>query len=74
MTTDDNEMLFTVVANDEGQHSIWPAAKTIPSGWYAAGFQASKDLCLEHIAKVWVDMRPRSLVAQMSAHVDSPLS
>ena len=71
MTNEAKETLFTVVANDEGQHSIWPVSKAIPGGWYEAGFQGDKDLCLAHIAKVWVDMRPRSLAAQMNARADS---
>jgi MbtH protein len=56
---------FDVVANDEGQYSIWPAAKAIPAGWHLAGKSASKEECLAYIAEVWTDMRPLSLRTQM---------
>jgi amino acid adenylation domain-containing protein len=50
-----------VVVNDEEQYSIWPAdGTTPPDGWYPAGFTGSRPECLDHIARVWTDQRPRS--------------
>jgi MbtH protein len=55
------ERLFTVVLNDEEQYSIWPADRDVPAGWRTEGTNGTKDACIEHIERVWVDMRPRSL-------------
>jgi MbtH protein len=62
--------LYEVVVNDEGQYSIWPAHRTAPQGWRAAGKQGSKDDCLSYIASVWTDMRPLSLRRQMDEGAD----
>jgi MbtH protein len=52
---------YLVVLNDEQQYSIWPAGRELPPGWYDHGFRGSRQACLDHIDKVWTDMRPRSL-------------
>ena len=65
-TIDNEEQTFSVVVNEEGQYSIWPDFKPIPPGWHEAGFKGVKKLCLEHIAKVWADMRPLSLQKRMA--------
>lgn len=62
-------MRYTVVVNGEEQYSIWPAERTIPEGWDDAGFSGSREECLEHVEKVWTDMRPASLRRAMSAAV-----
>jgi len=51
---------FVVVANDEEQYSLWPQGTPPPSGWRATGFVGGEDEALDHIAKVWTDIRPRS--------------
>ncbi len=63
MATDDDEdtATYQVVINDEEQYSIWPASSAPPAGWRTDGTRGSKTLCLEHIDKVWTDMRPLSL-------------
>ncbi len=58
---DDDKTEFTVVVNHEEQYSIWPVTGTLPEGWQAVGVTGPKQTCLEHIARVWTDMRPRSL-------------
>ena len=63
---DDEEQTFLVVVNDEGQHSIWPDFKAVPAGWPELGFSRLKQDCLDHIAKVWTDMRPLSLQRRMA--------
>ncbi|WP_340384810.1 MbtH family protein [Streptomyces sp. SS7] len=57
----DDEQHYRVVVNAEEQYSIWPTDREIPRGWSQTGFDGPKELCLEHIAEVWTDMRPRSL-------------
>ncbi len=62
----DDEQVFDVVVNHEEQYSIWPAGRDYPNGWRYAGVSADKPACLEHIEKVWVDMRPLSVRAQLA--------
>jgi amino acid adenylation domain-containing protein len=52
---------WQVVVNHEEQYSIWPAHRPPPAGWRAEGPGLSRDQCLDHIAAVWTDMRPRGL-------------
>lgn len=52
---------YKVVVNHEEQYSIWPTFKAIPPGWREEGMEGTKEECLEHIEKVWVDMRPLNL-------------
>jgi MbtH protein len=61
----DNEQ-YRVVLNDEEQYSIWWAGREIPAGWRQEGTEGTRDECLAHIDKVWVDMRPRSLRERMA--------
>ena len=76
MTTerDGHEHEVAVVVNDEGQYSLWPSDRPLPSGWQEAGFRGSRSECLRHIAEVWTDMRPMSLRRQVddAAEVEDP--
>jgi uncharacterized protein YbdZ (MbtH family) len=56
-----DEEQYRVVVNAERQYSIWPVYKENPLGWEDEGMKGSKTSCLEHIDKVWTDMRPLSL-------------
>jgi MbtH protein len=58
---------YRVVVNDEEQYSIWDTGRANPGGWHDAGFEGTKDECLQHIEVVWTDMRPRSLRRTMEA-------
>ncbi|HEV2374794.1 MAG TPA: MbtH family NRPS accessory protein [Streptosporangiaceae bacterium] len=68
------EVTYDVVINEEEQYSIWRTGREIPEGWRAAGFQGRKSDCLEHIEKVWTDMRPKSLRDQMAARDQASVS
>jgi MbtH protein len=57
----DESTVYTVVANDEEQYSIWPTHKPIPAGWRDAGKTGPKTECLLYVKEVWTDMRPLSL-------------
>lgn len=59
------EAEYLVVVNHEEQYSIWPAGRALPAGWSGAGAEGSKEQCLEHIERVWTDMRPLSLRRSM---------
>ena len=56
---------YKVVVNAEEQYSIWPEDREPPIGWKEAGFSGTQDECLEHISRVWTDMRPLSLRKKM---------
>ncbi len=60
-TGDDSDQSWSVVVNQEGQYSLWPAGRTCPAGWQRVGPIGPRSTCLEHIRKEWVDLRPRSL-------------
>lgn len=66
MNDDAKEELYKVVLNHEEQYSIWPEGRDNPPGWSDAGMSGSKEACLEHINKVWTDMRPLSLRRKMA--------
>lgn len=48
---------FTVVVNDAGQYSVWPAHREVPGGWREVGVQGDRDSCLDHVAHVWEGSR-----------------
>ncbi|MFI5808476.1 MbtH family protein [Streptomyces sp. NPDC051561] len=58
---------YLALVNDEGQFSLWPAFAEVPAGWTVVRGPADRDVCLAHINEEWTDMRPKSLVAAMSA-------
>ncbi|MCB5177988.1 MbtH family protein [Streptomyces antimicrobicus] len=58
---DDPRHTFTVLTNDEDQHSLWPAHLPAPAGWQQAHAPADRATCLAWIEAHWSDQRPRSL-------------
>jgi MbtH protein len=66
MGIDDADTTFQVVVNDQDQYSIWFADRGLPAGWTADGTTGTKQECLQHIEKVWTDMRPRSVRDRVS--------
>ena len=56
---------FLMLVNDEGQHSLWLGAVSVPTGWVAAFGPDSRHACLEFAEAHWTDMRPRSLIDAM---------
>ena len=63
MYTDDQEddRIYKVVINLEGQYSIWTADLESPLGWTEVGKTGRKIECLDYITEVWIDMRPLGL-------------
>ena len=57
----EDDLIYTVVVNDEEQYSIWLTGSEPPAGWRAIGVTGSKDHCLDHIESVWTDIRPLSV-------------
>ncbi|MEN3608965.1 MbtH family protein [Plantactinospora sp. ZYX-F-223] len=68
MTAPENDEQFTVVRNEEEQYSVWWRDRTLPAGWFDTGFTGTRQECLDHIDRVWTDMRPASLRRFMTAN------
>jgi MbtH protein len=62
--TDDND-LYRVVVNDEGQHALWPSFAVIPAGWAGVFGVATRQECLDYVEANWTDIRPKSMVAAL---------
>lgn len=60
---DDADGRFLVLVNHENQHSLWPAAIDVPTGWTVAHAEDTRAACLDYIETNWTDLRPASLIA-----------
>ena len=60
---ENEEAEYLVLMNDEGQCSLWPGTREIPSGWTAVGPRGKRQDCLDWVDANWTDMRPKSLAA-----------
>ncbi|MDT9701829.1 MbtH family NRPS accessory protein [Streptomyces sp. P17] len=63
---EDDDAYYLVLRNDEGQHSLWPAASDVPVGWVIAKHADNRAACLEFVEQHWTDMRPKSLAVAMN--------
>lgn len=52
---------YSVLINDEGQHSLWPISIEVPEGWKPVLENASRQDCLGYVDTHWTDMRTVSL-------------
>jgi MbtH protein len=52
---------YTVVVNDEEQHSIWLVGRQVPAGWREIGVTGTRQECLDSIEQRWPDIRPLSV-------------
>lgn len=64
---DDENGTFSVLVNDEGQHSLWPVFAAVPAGWTVVLAETDRASCLEYIEREWTDLRPRSLREALAA-------
>jgi len=65
---DDENGRFSVLVNDEDQHSLWPTFAAVPAGWrvvFGADGGAGRADCLAYVEANWTDLRPRSLRESM---------
>jgi MbtH protein len=62
---EDENGVYHVLINDEGQHSLWPSFIEVPKGWTIVHNADSRAACLEFINQHWTDMRPNSLIESM---------
>jgi MbtH protein len=63
---EDENGVFHVLINEEGQHSLWPSFIEVPQGWRIIHESDSRAACLDFINKNWTDMRPTSLIKRMN--------
>jgi FPC/CPF motif-containing protein YcgG len=47
-----------VVVNGRREYSLWPDGRDLPAGWRHAGMRGDRQTCLDHIERIWTDMRP----------------
>ena len=69
---EDEDGVYHVLINDEGQHSLWPAYIQPPDGWKIVHKLDSRAACIQFIEKNWTDMRPNSLIKQMKESSREP--
>jgi MbtH protein len=62
---EDEDGIYLVLINDEGQYSLWPKDIDIPAGWSIIHPADNRKTCLDFINEHWTDMRPNSLIAAM---------
>ena len=62
---EDENGVFHVLVNEEGQHSLWPSFIGVPDGWTIVHESDSRAACLEFINQHWTDLRPKSLIETM---------
>ncbi len=59
--------VYLVLVNAERQHSLWPAAIAVPSGWTVVHGEDTRQACLDYVETHWTDLRPKSLIEAMDA-------
>jgi MbtH protein len=62
------DVSYTVLRNDEDQHSLWPAFADVPAGWTVAYGPARRAECMTYVRENWTDLRPRSVAAFVAEH------
>ncbi len=63
---DDDDGMFSVVVNDEEQHSLWHPGRG-SRGLRKVFGEATRAECLDYVERNWTDIRPRSLREVTSA-------
>lgn len=63
---EDENGIYHVLINEEGQYSLWPTFVSVPDGWTIVHKSDSRTACLEFVEKNWTDMRPNSLIKAMN--------
>lgn len=55
---EDDKAEYTVLVNEQNQHSLWPASVGVPDGWTVAHPRADRATCLAFVEEHWTDLRP----------------
>ncbi|MUL63436.1 MbtH family protein [Mycobacterium sp. CBMA 234] len=64
---DDENVTFLVLANGEGQHSLWPTFVEVPAGWQVVYGDSDRAACLDYVEQNWADIRPKGLRDRLTA-------
>jgi MbtH protein len=64
---DAQDATFSVLVNEEGQHSLWPDFADVPAGWTVVHGPAGRGACVEYVNAHWADLRPRSVTARLGS-------
>ncbi|WIY02236.1 MbtH family protein [Amycolatopsis mongoliensis] len=64
---EDQNAHYTVLRNDEDQHSLWPAFAATPDGWVVVHGPGRRDECLAYVREHWLDLRPRGVTEFIAA-------
>ena len=62
---------YTVLRNDEDQHSLWPAFAPTPDGWTVVHGPGRREECLGYVGENWVDLRPRGVAKFIATQAGS---
>ena len=62
---EDENGMYVVLINGEGQYSLWPAINDVPAGWTVVHQADRRQACLDYVQENWTDMRPKSLIDAM---------
>ncbi|WP_263261280.1 MbtH family protein [Pseudomonas entomophila] len=60
---DDPQQVCFVLANAQGQYSLWPDIAPIPAGWRLVHGPASREACGEWVELNWQDLTPTTAEA-----------
>ena len=67
---DNTDGVFSVLVNEENQHSLWPTFADIPAGWTTVFGEDGREACLAYVEENWTDLRPKSLIDAMEADAE----
>ena len=59
---------YTVLRNEENQHSLWPIFADVPAGWTVVHGPGGREECLAYVRENWVDLRPRGVAEFVAEH------
>ncbi|WP_031077035.1 MbtH family protein [Streptomyces sp. NRRL S-118] len=59
---EDEDGLYLVLVNDEGQHSLWPDGIDVPAGWTVALGASPRRDAVAYVETHWTDLRPAGVV------------
>jgi MbtH protein len=69
---EDDSREYLALCNEEEQYSLWPHGNEVPEGWRVVYGPESREKVIDHIDRVWTDMRPKSLRQAQAEHEDVP--
>ncbi len=49
---DDENGIFHVLVNDEGQHSLWPTFADVPPGWSIVLASTDRESCVDYVNRI----------------------